>query len=45
MLYIYIIYIYKYIIYGNQVVAIQHAFFIFKELIKMKNLNHFYLTF
>ena len=37
-IYIYIhTYIYIYI-YGNQVVGIQHAFFIFKEFIKMKEI-------
>ena len=37
-IYIYIIYIYYIILYDNQVVGIQHVFFIFQELIKMKKI-------
>ena len=40
MYYIYNIFIYIYIyIYYNQVVGIQHVFFIFKKLIKVKKIQ------
>ena len=39
-----IIYIYQVVVYDNQVVGIQHVFFIFKELIKKKKISTIFIS-